>query len=105
MMLEKLRVLLTEIRRLKRKTCGQSARNTRVIYGKGVEGCSTSPWRQTESQEVNREIWAWCRLLRRLSQQRRSVKYLSGVPRWPLPLNLLTKASQAGLIYMKTGHG
>lgn len=97
-MLKKPRVLSTEIRGLKRKGSEQWSRNTRVIYGKGVEGCSTSPWRQTEDQEVDREIWDWSRLLR-LFQQRRSVKYLNGVPTWPLPLN----TSPSELVSMETG--
>lgn len=80
MMLKKPRVLSTEIQGLKRKTSEQWSRNTRVIYGEGVEGCSPSPWRQTEDQEVDREVWDWCRLLGRLFQQSRSVKYLNGVP-------------------------
>lgn len=37
MMLKKPRVLSTEIRGLKRKGSEQWSRNTRVIYGKGVE--------------------------------------------------------------------
>lgn len=96
MMLKKLRVPVTEIRRLKRKTSEQSSRNTGVIYGEGVEGCSTSPRRQTENQQVNREIWDWCQLLGRVSQQRSSVTYLNVVLRWPAPLIFSTNTSQSG---------
>lgn len=99
MMLKKPRVFSTEIRGLKRKTSEQWSRNTRIIYGKGVEGCSTSPWRQTEDQEVDREIWDWCWLLGRLFQQSRSVRYLNGVTMWPLSLN----TSSSELVSMQTG--
>lgn len=96
MMLKKLRVLVTEIRRLKRKTSEQSSRNTRVIYGEGVEGCSTSPWRQTEDQQVNREVWDWCQLLGRGPQHRSSVTYLNVVLRWSVPFIFSTNTSQPG---------